>query len=80
MGSIGASRTKAKICLASVCQPTPKHNTTHTWLGEAGETESRKIVMNSFILESLRNPIVKKPVYQLNLFTLKEDLFFSWTY
>lgn len=29
MGSTGASRTKAKMCLASICQLTPKDNTTH---------------------------------------------------
>lgn len=33
----------------------------------------RKTVMNDLVGESLRYPIVKKPVYQLNLLTLKKD-------
>lgn len=69
MESIGTSRTK---CLVSTCQPpltVPRNLHTH-----------RRTLMNTFTLVSLRSPIVKKPVYQLNTFTLKKALFFSWTY
>ena len=51
MGSTGAFGAKARICLASIYQLTPKDNTTHTHTHTHRERErGRGIVTNSLIL------------------------------